>query len=218
MKIHREGYNIIFYSIIILATLNIIIVYLFSDYRALWISLLALSVLVLLFILYFFRKPVRKVEEDPGKIISAADGRVVAIEEMEENEYFGDRRLQVSVFMTVFNVHFNTYPISGTVKYVRHHPGKFYPANHPKSSVLNERLSLVIETEDGREIMIRQVAGLIARRIVSYAKPGLKVKQGDELGFIKFGSRVDIFLPPGTRVNVNLLQAVRANRDILAEI
>lgn len=218
MKIHREGYNIIFYSVVIMATMNIIIIYLFSDYRALWISLLALSVLILLFILYFFRKPVRKVEEDPGKIISAADGRVVTIEEMDEDEYFGDRRLQVSVFMTLFNVHYNTCPVSGTVKYVRHHKGKFYPANHPKSSNLNERLSLVIETEDGREILIRQVAGLIARRIVSNAKPGLKVKQGDELGFIKFGSRVDIFLPPGTRVNVNLLQAVRANRDILAEI
>ncbi|MEE4214049.1 MAG: phosphatidylserine decarboxylase family protein [Bacteroidales bacterium] len=218
MKIHREGYKIIFYSIVILATLNIIIIYLFSDYSALWIPFLSLSVLTLLLVLAFFRRPLRKVEEDAGKILCAADGRVVAIEEMEENEYFGDRRLQVSVFMTVFNVHFNTYPVSGTVKYVRHHTGKFYPANHPKSSVLNERLTVVIETESGEEIMIRQVAGLIARRIVSYAKPGLKVKQGDELGFIKFGSRVDIFLPPGTRVNVNLLQAVHANRDILAEI
>lgn len=218
MKIHRQGYNIIFYCIVILATLNIISIYFFIDYRAVWISLLSLSVLILLFILLFFREPVRKVEEDPGKILSAADGRVVTIEETLEDEYFGDRRLQVSVFMTLFNVHYNTYPVSGKVKYVRHHPGKFYPANHPKSSNLNERLSLVIETEDGREIMIRQVAGLIARRIKSNAEPGMQVKQGDELGFIKFGSRVDIFLPAGTRLNIKLLQTVRANRDILAEI
>lgn len=218
MKIHRQGYNIIFYSIVILVTLNIISIYFFIDYRVLWISLLLLSVMILFFIVCFFRAPVRKVEEDPGKILSAADGRVVTIEETLEDEYFGDRRLQVSVFMTLFNVHYNTYPVSGTVKYVRYHPGKFYPANHPKSSKLNERLSLVIETEDGREIMIRQVAGLIARRIKSNAKPGAQVRQGDELGFIKFGSRVDIFLPAGTGLNVSLLQAVRANRNILAEI
>jgi phosphatidylserine decarboxylase len=218
MKIHREGYKILFYSAVSLAILNILIIYLFSDCRGLWITLLTLSVLILILLLAFFRKPERKLVEDAGKIYSAADGRVVAIEVTDEDEYFRDRRLQVSVFMTLFNVHYNTYPVSGTVKYVRHHPGKFYPANHPKSSNLNERLSVVVETEDGVEIMIRQVAGLIARRIVSNAKTGLKVKQGDELGFIKFGSRVDIFLPADASLNVNLLQAVRANRDILAKI
>jgi len=218
MKIHREGYKILLYSAVSLAILNTLIIYLFSNSRGLWITMLSLSVLILILLLAFFRKPVRKLVEDAGKIYSAADGRVVAIEETDEDEYFRDRRLQVSVFMTLFNVHYNTYPVSGTVKYARHHPGKFYPANHPKSSNLNERLSVVVETEDGVEIMIRQVAGLIARRIVSNAKTGQKVKQGEELGFIKFGSRVDIFLPADASLNVNLLQAVRANRDVLAKI
>ncbi len=218
MKIHKEGHKIIFYSIIALAVLNIIIIYYFNELQALWITFLSLSVIKTGFIISFFRKPERNVVEDPHKILSAADGRVVAIEETEEKEYFRNRKLQVSVFMSLFNVHYNTCPVSGTIKYVKYQPGKFYPAYHPKSSVNNERVSVVIETEEGLEIMIRQIAGLIARRIVTNAKPGLKVKQGEELGFIKFGSRVDIFLPPGTKTNVNLFQPVHANRDVLAEI
>jgi len=211
MKIHREGYKLILYSSAALAVLNVIIIYFFIDIKAVWITLLSLSVLI-------FRKPERKIEEEAGKILVAADGKVVAIEEVEENEYFGDRRLQVSVFMTLFNVHSNTYPVSGTIKYIKYQPGRYFIASLPKSSVYNERTSVVIETEEGLEIMIRQIAGFVARRIVTYSKPGLKVKQGEELGFIKFGSRVDIFLPPGTKLNIDLRDSVHANRDILAEI
>jgi len=218
MKIHKEGHKLIFYSIASLSVLNIIVIYFFKEIQPLWISILSLSILMLLFIVSFFRKPEREVRESPGKILSPADGRVVAIEEMHENEYFNERKLQVSVFMSLINVHYNTYPVSGTVKYVKYHPGKFYPAYHPKSSVNNERISIVIETDEGTEILIRQIAGFVARRITTDAKPGMKVRQGDELGFIKFGSRVDIFLPPGTRVNVGLSQPVRASRDIMAEI
>ncbi len=218
MKIHREGYKLILYSSAALAVLNVIIIYFFIDIKAVWITLLSLSVLITGFNLFFFRKPERKIEEEAGKILVAADGKVVAIEEVEENEYFGDRRLQVSVFMTLFNVHSNTYPVSGTIKYIKYQPGRYFIASLPKSSVYNERTSVVIETEEGLEIMIRQIAGFVARRIVTYSKPGLKVKQGEELGFIKFGSRVDIFLPPGTKLNIDLRDSVHANRDILAEI
>lgn len=218
MKIHREGYKVIIYSTISLAVLNIIFIYFFIEIKAFWIAFLSLSVILSGLIISFFRKPERKIQEIPGKIFIAADGKIVAIEEVEENEYFKDRRLQVSVFMSIFNVHSNTYPVSGTIKYVKHKPGRFLIASHPKSSACNERTSVVIETEKGLEIMVRQIAGITARRIVTYAKPGLKVNQGDEMGFIKFGSRVDIFLPAGSKLNVDLKQSVRANRDILAEI
>ncbi|MEA1886257.1 MAG: phosphatidylserine decarboxylase family protein [Bacteroidota bacterium] len=218
MKIHEGGYKFILYTLAVLTVLNAIIIYFCTDIPALWITVLSLSVIVASFMIFFFRNPERKIIEDPHKILVSADGKVVAIEELEENEYFKDRRLQVSVFMTIFDVHRNTYPISGTVKYIKYQPGKFFNASLPKSSIYNERTTVVIETEEGLEIMIRQIAGLIARRIVTNAKPGMKVKQGDELGFIKFGSRVDVFLPPGTKLNVSLLQSVRANRDILAEI
>ena len=218
MKIHKEGYKIIFYSITAMAVLNTVIIYFFIELQALWITLLFLSIIKATLIISFFRIPERMVVEDPHKVFSAADGRVVAIEETEEKEYFQKKKLQVSIFMNLFNVHYNTYPVSGTIKYVKYHPGKYYPAYHPKSSVNNERVSVVIETEDGIEIMIRQIAGLIARRIVTNALPGLIVKQGEEMGFIKFGSRVDIFLPPGTKTNVNLSQPVHANRDVLADI
>lgn len=218
MKIHREGYKVILYSLTVLAVLNAIIIYFFTDIRALWITILSLSVIISAFMVFFFRKPERKITEDSHKIIGPADGKVVAIEEVEENEYYNDKRLQVSIFMTIFDVHRNTYPVSGTVKYFNYQPGKFFSASLPKSSIYNERTTVVLETEQGLEIMVRQIAGLIARRIVTNAKLGMKVKQGEELGFIKFGSRVDVFLPVGTKLNVNLLQTVRANRDILAEI
>ncbi len=218
MKIHREGYSLVLYSLGATTLLNTIIILLLYEIKYLWISTLFISVLFMCFLLYFFRKPERKISEDSAKIFVPADGEVVAMEERYEDEYFKDKRLQLSVFMTVFNVHSNTYPVSGKVKYIKYHPGKFFIASHPKSSVYNERLSLVIETEQGVEIMVRQIAGMVARRIVSYAGAGSEVKQGDELGFIKFGSRVDVFLPLGTEPQVILHQKVRANIDILAKL
>jgi phosphatidylserine decarboxylase len=143
---------------------------------------------------------------------------VVVIEETIENEYFRDQRLQISIFMSPFNMHSNRYPVSGSVKMVNYHPGKYMVAWHPKSSELNERSSTVIVTENGTEILVRQIAGAVARRIVTYAKPGQKVIQGGELGFIKFGSRVDIFLPLGTEIEVPILQQVKANKSIIAKI
>jgi phosphatidylserine decarboxylase len=143
---------------------------------------------------------------------------VVVIEETMENEYFKDTRLQISIFMSPFNMHSNRYPVSGRIKYVKYHSGNYMVAWHPKSSELNERSSIVIKTESGTEILVRQIAGAVARRIVTYAREGDQVTQGGELGFIKFGSRVDVFLPVGTEVEIPILQHVKANKSIIAKI
>jgi len=174
--------------------------------------------LLYLFVLFFFRFPERHLEPDPGLIYAPADGKVVVIEETVEKEYFKDTRLQISIFMSPFNIHSNRYPVSGKVKHVFYHPGKNMVAWHPKSSELNERSSVVIEAGNGDEILVRQIAGALARRIVTYARPDQAVKQGDELGFIKFGSRVDVFLPLGTEIEVPILQQVRANKNIIAKL
>jgi phosphatidylserine decarboxylase len=162
--------------------------------------------------------PARKLEPDLDLVYSPADGKVVVIEETEETEYFMDTRLQVSIFMSPFNMHSNRYPVSGRIKYVSYNQGKNIVAWHPKSSEFNERSSVVIETKEGKEILVRQIAGAMARRIVTYARKGQEVIQGDELGFIKFGSRVDLFFPLGTEIEVPILQHVRANKSILARI
>jgi phosphatidylserine decarboxylase len=176
------------------------------------------SLMLYVFLLFFFRLPARHLEPDPGLIYAPADGKVVVIEEAEEKEYFRDMRLQVSIFMSPFNMHSNRYPVSGHIKYVEYHPGHKMAAWHPKSSELNERSTIVIETKSGTEILIRQIAGAVARRIVTYAKADQDVNQGDELGFIKFGSRVDVFLPVGTEVEIPILQQVKANKSIIARI
>ena len=218
MSIHKEGYKILGFGFATLLVLNIIINIFWGDYEILKWGFLILSFMLYLFLLFFFRWPERAIEPTHGLVYAPADGKVVVIEETEENEYFKDTRLQVSIFMSPFNVHSNRYPVSGKVKYVRYHPGSYMVAWHPKSSELNERSSIVIETAEGTEILVRQIAGAVARRIVTYAKEDLKVKQGDELGFIKFGSRVDIFLPVGTEIEIPILQQVRANKDIIAKI
>ena len=200
MAIHREGYKIIAVGFIILLIINIIAGIMLPDKSFLKWMVLLLSLSLYVFILFFFRLPSRQLQPDPGLIYAPADGKVVVIEETVENEYFKDQRLQISIFMSPFNMHSNRYPVSGSVKQVYYHPGKYMVAWHPKSSELNERSSVVIETENGTEILVRQIAGAVARRIVTYAKPGQKVTQGGELGFIKFGSRVDVFLPLGTEI------------------
>jgi len=218
MAIHREGYKILAIGLVILIILNIASMIIWSDNSvAKWIFLLC-SVLFYVFILFFFRLPVRHLEPDPGLIYAPADGKVVVIEETDENEYFRDKRLQISIFMSPFNMHSNRYPVSGRVKYVKYHSGDYMVAWHPKSSELNERSTIVIETEKGVEILVRQIAGAVARRIVTYSKVGQKVTQGGELGFIKLGSRVDIFLPLGTEIEVPILQQVKANKSIIAKI
>lgn len=218
MSIHREGYKILIAGFIVLLIVNILTDMIWSTNPLVKYSVLIFSLMLYIFILFFFRLPARRLEPDPGLIYAPADGKVVVIEETEEKEYFRDTRLQVSIFMSPFNMHSNRYPVSGHIKYVGYHPGHYFVAWHPKSSELNERSSVVIETETGAEILIRQVAGAVARRIVTYAKEDQMVNQGDELGFIKFGSRVDIFLPVGTEIEIPILQQVKANKSIIARI
>lgn len=157
-------------------------------------------------------------EADNSILFSPADGKVVVIEEVYEKEYFKDKRIQISIFMSPLNVHSNRYPVSGKVKYVKYHPGKYMVAWHPKSSDLNEHATVVVENENGVEILIRQIAGAVARRIVTYSKEGETVDQGGELGFIKFGSRVDIFLPLDSEIKAPFQEQVRANRSVIAKI
>lgn len=218
MAIHKEGYKILAIGFLMLLGLNIIVTAIWPHDSLLRWSFLIFSLLMYVFILFFFRLPSRDLEPDPGLVYAPADGKVVVIEETMEKEYFKDTRLQISIFMSPFNMHSNKYPVSGNIKYVCYHPGHYFVAWHPKSSELNERSSVVIETESGAEILIRQVAGAVARRIVTYAKENQHVTQGDELGFIKFGSRVDIFLPVDTEVEIPILQQVKANKSIIAKI
>jgi phosphatidylserine decarboxylase len=218
MSIHREGYKILAFGFIILLLINILVnIFLADNILIKWIFGIG-SLMLYIFLLFFFRLPARSLEPVPGLIYAPADGKVVVIEETVEKEYFKNIRLQVSIFMSPFNMHSNRYPVSGHIKYVGYHPGHNMVAWHPKSSELNERSTIVIETVDGTEILVRQIAGAVARRIVTYARENQEVKQGDELGFIKFGSRVDIFLPPGTEVEIPILQQVKANKSIIAKI
>ena len=218
IHIHREGYKILAYALAALLVLNIAINLIWPGLPLIRWAFLTASFLLYIFLLFFFRLPARDLKADPGLIYAPADGKVVVIEETMENEYFKDLRLQVSIFMSPFNMHSNRYPVSGKIKYVCYHPGQYMVAWHPKSSELNERSTIVIETNDGTEVMVRQIAGAVARRIVTYAKENNNVHQGDELGFIKFGSRVDIFLPVGTEVEIPILQQVKANKSIIAKI
>jgi phosphatidylserine decarboxylase len=218
MSIHKEGYKILVFGFLILLVLNVVVNIIWIDKEILRWAFIICSLFLYIFLLFFFRFPERTMDPDPGLIYSPADGKVVVIEETVENEYFKDKRLQVSIFMSPFNMHSNSYPVSGRIKYVCYHPGHNMVAWHPKSSELNERSTIVIETTKGPEILIRQIAGAVARRIVTYSKENQDVMQGGELGFIKFGSRVDIFLPIGTEIEVPILQQVRANKSIIARI
>lgn len=218
LRIHREGYRIIGAVLFLLAAVNASAWILRPSAALLHIIVLAASILLFAFILYFFRTQPRHLEPDPLMVFAPADGKIVVIEETYEKEYFKDNRLQISIFMSPFNMHSNMYPISGTVMWTHYQPGRKYHARSPKSSELNERSSVAIRSENGTEILVRQVAGAVARRIVTYSKKGDSIKQGDELGFIKFGSRVDIFLPLNTEVDVQMFQRVRANITILAKV
>jgi phosphatidylserine decarboxylase len=214
MKIHKEGIMIILVAFFLVTSLNLLIYWLIHNT---WLQsfMIIASVVFFLLVVWFFRNPSRSVVPNDSLILSPADGKVVAIEEVIENEYFRDRRLQVSIFMSPLNVHINRYPISGLVTYCKYHPGKYLVAWHPKSSVLNERSTVVIRDAYDREILVRQIAGAVARRIVTYALEDKPVLQGDELGFIKFGSRVDIFLPPGTRIKVRIGDKVAGNETVI---
>ncbi|MBT5393136.1 MAG: phosphatidylserine decarboxylase family protein [Flavobacteriaceae bacterium] len=213
---HKEGYTIITISFIIIALINLLsATYIDSELISKSIGLITIIVLIL--ILQFFRNPKRKTELNDELIISPVDGKVVAIEKVHEKEYFKDERIQISIFMSPLNVHVTRYAASGSIKFSKYHPGKYLVAWHPKSSEKNERTTIVINTKVFGEILYRQIAGAVARRIVNYAKVGNDVVQGKDAGFIKFGSRVDLFLPLDSKIKVELNQVVKGGEDTIAE-
>lgn len=214
MKFHREGRTIISGTIIGLVLINVLIFFFFQTLGLLISAVPTMVILVL--ILQFFRVPSRLTVEVDGAVLCPADGKVVVIEEVEEPEYFNDKRIQVSIFMSPLNVHINWYPISGIVKYFKYHPGKYLVAWHPKSSTENERTTVVVQHGSGTEVLFRQIAGAVARRIMCYAKPETEVLQASEFGFIKFGSRVDVFLPLGSDVKVAIDEMVTGSQTVLA--
>ena len=217
MTIHKEGTASIILAAIIVAVASLIANYFLMPVYG-WIYLIILLILIVcfLFIVSFFRIPERAMTYGDNKIIAPADGKVVVIEEAEDPEYFKGKRLQISIFMSPANVHVNRYPVDGEVVYNQYHKGKYLVAWHPKSSTDNERHSIVIARPGKGEILVKQIAGALARRICNYAGKGEKVRQNEELGFIKFGSRVDLLLPLGTKVNVELNQAVQGGVTVLA--
>ena len=218
MTIHKEGIRIILFSLLIVHLLEFFIfgyVYSFVPHFVSYV-LAIIPLIFFLLILQFFRIPSRKVDFKDGTVLCPADGKIVAIEEVEETEYFKGKRIQVSIFMSPLNVHANYYPISGKVKYVKYHPGLFLVAWHPKSSTDNERTTVVVEDNKEREVLFRQIAGAVARRICLYAEKDRTITAGSEFGFIKFGSRVDVFLPLGTQVNVELDELVKGKITKLA--
>ena len=212
---HREGRKIILTSFFIVCTIVLIAQYYLHIPWLRW-GLQIVSLTVLILVLQFFRNPKRVVKLDFDEILAPVDGKVVVIEEVEETEYFKDRRRQVSIFMSPINVHVTRYPASGTIKYSKYHPGKYLVAWHPKSSTDNERTTIVINTPKFGEILYRQVAGAVARRIVNYAEEGESVQQGDDSGFIKFGSRIDLFLPLDCAIAVKLDQKVVGAKTCIA--
>lgn len=212
IRFHKEGYKIILITILLLLVTNLLII------DPTWLSkiILILSIVFLILVLQFFRNPKREVTAKENEVTAPADGKVVVIEEVEETEYFKDKRIQVSIFMSPTNVHVNRYPINGIVKYSKYHPGKYLVAWHPKSSTENERTTVVVKNEN-ISILFRQIAGALARRIVMYSKLNDKAIKGEDYGFIKFGSRVDLFFPLGTNINVELNQKVKGNKTIIAK-
>lgn len=216
MKLHREGTRIIIVAFFILAALLTLL--LFIGPKAIWYQA-PLSLAAIIFyalIVRFFRVPNRKFVFEDGAIISPADGKIVIVEEVFEPEFINGKCIQISVFMSPLNVHVNWFPFEGIIKYFKYHPGKYLVAWHPKSSTLNERTSVCVENKNGDLIMLRQIAGAVARRIVCYAKEGTRINQNDELGFIKFGSRVDVYLPLSAKPEVKVEQKVVGGRTILA--
>ena len=213
---HKEGQKIIFVTLLIVGSLFLIIDFIEIPWlvKTLQIALLTFFILIL----QFFRNPKRHTKLNDEQVISPVDGKVVVIEEVEESEYFKDKRLQVSVFMSPINVHVTRYPIGGKVVFSKYHPGKYLVAWHPKSSEENERTTVVVENATFGKILYRQIAGALARRIVNYAKKDQNVVQGTDAGFIKFGSRVDLFLPLNTKLKVQLNQKVKGGESIIAEL
>lgn len=214
---HKEGYKIIIFATFFVG-IGIILIENFID--VLWLNKTLSIVLLLLYIiiLQFFRNPKRNTIKNDAHIIAPVDGKVVVIEEVYEKEYFKDQRLQVSIFMSPVNVHVTRYPLSGAVKFSKYHPGKYLVAWHPKASEENERTTVVVENRLFGEVLYRQIAGALAKRIVNYAQLKMQVVQGEDAGFIKFGSRVDLFLPLNTKLNINLNDKVKGGEQVIATL
>lgn len=214
MTIHKAGYKLLVKIAVALLIANALVFYFGGNsliFHVVWIA----SAIIYLLIVNFFRSPNRIVLLNDNHILAPADGKIVVIEETEENEYFHDRRLQVSIFMSLFNVHINWFPVNGIIRYFKYHEGNFAAAYLPKSSTENERTSIAIECNNGETILMRQIAGAMAKRIVSYAPVGGKARQDQHAGFIKFGSRVDLFLPLDTKIEVKLGQKTAGSQTII---
>lgn len=219
ITIHKEGRVLLAVLFLVLASLNSGLYYLTDIQIEVFWGILGACLLLFIFFLQFFRNPKRKIELNDKQILAPADGKVVVIETTNEEEYFkGKERIQVSIFMSPLNVHVNRNPVTGLIKYLKYHKGKYLVAWHPKSSTENERTTIVYEIHKGVEVLIRQIAGAAARRIKWYIEENQSVIQGREFGFIKFGSRVDIFLPPGTQVKVEKGQKTKGGTTVIAEL
>jgi phosphatidylserine decarboxylase len=218
IRIHKEGYKTIT-VIFITLVLALAIINFFLPQQTVFHYLIYLASLIFfLFIVRFFRNPQRPLTINNSVITAPADGKIVVIEETEEKVYFHDKRIQISIFMSPMDIHKNWYPISGKILFYKYHPGRFMVAWHPKSSELNERTTTVVGSEKFGPVLVRQIAGAVAQRIICYARENVEVNQGEELGFIKFGSRVDVFLPPGTKILVAKDQKVTGNVTVLATL
>jgi phosphatidylserine decarboxylase len=218
VTVHREGHIVLFVLLIVLFALNWGIFYFFPQNILAQNSIILVSVIFYLLILQFFRNPVFNITQNSKHVLAPADGKVVVIEETLEAEYFHEKRKQISIFMSPVNVHVNRMPVSGLISFFKYHPGKYLVAWHPKSSLENERTTIAVKMSDGVEILFRQIAGALARRIKWYVKEGVTLEQGQEFGFIKFGSRVDIFLPINAKVTVKIGDITKGGRTIIAEL
>lgn len=222
MTIHKEGRGLILATTAIVVILNVIIasvpsLFSLTFYSILSTSMLIVSIVVLVLVLQFFRLPSIQVIKNEKQVLAPADGKVVVIEETEEPEHLKSRRKQISIFMSPVNVHVNRMPVAGTISYAKYHPGKYLVAWHPKSSTENERTTIAVKMKNGTEVLFRQIAGALARRIKWYVKEGQPLEQGDEFGFIKFGSRVDIFLPLDARITVKMGDVTKGGKTVIAE-
>ncbi|RZK11822.1 MAG: phosphatidylserine decarboxylase family protein [Flavobacterium sp.] len=217
LQFHKEGAKTILGACVLTVAIVFAADYFLKDNFWLLKTIQVLALIFLIIILQFFRNPNRSIRPADKTLVAPVDGKVVVIEEVYESEYFKDKRLQVSIFMSPINVHVTRYAASGKINFSKYHPGKFLVAWHPKASEENERTTIVIETQQFGEILYRQIAGALAKRIVNYAVEGTQVVQGDDAGFIKFGSRVDLFLPLGTELNVKLNEVVKGNMTIIAQ-
>lgn len=218
MTIHREGYTLLFVSLVVLFGINYLVAYLAPDSLILQNVVIGISVVLYLVILQFFRNPIFDINKGEKTVLAPADGKVVVIEETIEPEYLKDRRRQISIFMSPVNVHVNRMPVAGTISFFRYHAGKYLVAWHPKSSTENERTTVVAKTKTGTEILFRQIAGALARRIKCYVTEGQPLDQGQEFGFIKFGSRVDVYLPLDAKVIVKVGDITKGGRTVIAEL